>query len=266
MNNLFNQAEIWGIMNFFSTCTKICSFRTMQIVFLLMLFCLKGFCQSCLDVSSVTLSSQYTANSHSQRLSTISFPNTQFLLCGPNTVVIDTNWSMESSCTRSVLVSAGGQLVIRSLSTFCNPPSVYVKNTGSVNILANSGPVNLFVETGAQILDPSNKAIVTTTPCIIFPLTECLKVGFNSNYAFQNRISCFPNPVTDNLIFKIKEGSPLDFISYTISKETGQLFYEEKITEFSWKLSTAFLSPGVYFIKLNTQGGYVIKKFVKIDQ
>lgn len=228
---------------------------------LVIALCFSSLSQSsCLNVSSATFQTEYPPNSNSQRISM--FNNSQFYLCGPNTVVIDTSMTLESSCTKSVFINSDSKLVINSIKLFCvDPPSIYIKATSTLIIMPSSNSIVVYAETGALIVDQSNIAAITLTTCIDLPQAECNKVEIIKQDLDQQLISIYPNPTSDNLSIVFSGAISAKNISYSITDKLGQIVSDEILKNNI--ISTSALAPGLYSVHLKTQFGNVTKKFVK---
>ncbi len=75
----------------------------------------------------------------------------------------------------------------------------------------------------------------------------------------ESSLSLYPNPVTDRLFISTNEKVE-SFSIYTI---TGVMVYNEQCAMNSVQLDVRNLNSGIYFVKLNTNKGEIVKRFVK---
>lgn len=87
----------------------------------------------------------------------------------------------------------------------------------------------------------------------------CLGISSISN---QPQISIYPNPTSSFLSINMDE--PLSKPSYLyILDITGRRLITQEINSSQFNMNVSSLSPGIYFVKLQTSKGMVVKKFVK---
>jgi hypothetical protein len=158
--------------------------------------------------------------------------------------------------------------MVRSLKFFCNtPPSIYVKNTGTLVIIPSTNSVVVYAEPGALVIDQSNIAIVTLTTCIVLPQAECTKVGIAKRNSDLGLIFLFPNPTSENLSISFSGSVPADINTFHITNNLGQIVRQEslELINNAVDIPTSGLGPGLYQIHFKTQFGTVTKKFVKTN-
>jgi len=74
----------------------------------------------------------------------------------------------------------------------------------------------------------------------------------------DNSLSFSPNPVQDELTVEDTYNSQL-----AIFNISGQKVYDEFVTDYTHRISTAGLKPGIYFLQQSNENGYKMGKFLK---
>ena len=91
---------------------------------------------------------------------------------------------------------------------------------------------------------------------------ECLRPWFGymsvSEYESENNISIFPNPANDDLTIETPRNSLLE-----ISNIESQLIKTFAVSSIKTNIDISALPCGVYIVKVKTEKGVVVKKFVK---
>ena len=82
----------------------------------------------------------------------------------------------------------------------------------------------------------------------------------NENILKENRINIFPNPANDYVKFKLLSKTNISFIE--IINIQGILVNQQKIVNNQNTIDVSDLSVGMYIIKINTDNGYIMKKFI----
>jgi photosystem II stability/assembly factor-like uncharacterized protein len=85
-------------------------------------------------------------------------------------------------------------------------------------------------------------------------------VGMNELINLENKIQCYPNPVSSELQFKNWEPLTSQNAIIQIVSITGQTVYSER---FQSTVNLEKLSPGIYLVKFETINGTITKKIVK---
>ena len=73
-------------------------------------------------------------------------------------------------------------------------------------------------------------------------------------------MSIHPNPVQDNLSIELEDSSEA---MIEIFNENGQLLIQKTITSSQSNINTHQISTGMYWVKLTSDKGTTIKKFIK---
>jgi hypothetical protein len=82
----------------------------------------------------------------------------------------------------------------------------------------------------------------------------------NINLEMMN-VELFPNPAKDELTISSKQVG--DNVQIKVTDVTGREIISQKKLTVNCKLKTGNLTPGIYFVKVQTGKGSVVKKFVK---
>lgn len=140
--------------------------------------------------------------------------------------------------------------------------------TEYVHIINNpnaQGAACNVIQHGLQLLDyhaieiPNqpfyNLGALIGSPC------DTLTNIFNAISNDGNRISFSPNPVKDNLFLRI---SAIERIAQMeIINTLGEVVFQKQITRQETELDVRFLQKGVYFVRVFSDKGVAVKKFVK---
>lgn len=77
----------------------------------------------------------------------------------------------------------------------------------------------------------------------------------------ENKMNVYPNPVHDKLFINNVD----DLIGYSIFDYTGKLINTEGVLRNETTIiKTEGIKPGIYFLQLNTQNGFITKKIIKM--
>jgi hypothetical protein len=116
-------------------------------------------------------------------------------------------------------------------------------------------PEYTFIENGEYYV------IVTLSGCSSEPSNVIVITGVNSEeLTFENEISVFPNPVSDQLVIKAaKEFEPVHF---KVLNNLGQII-TQGILKGRITISTADFDSGIYLIRFDTGEAVVFEKIVK---
>jgi hypothetical protein len=87
--------------------------------------------------------------------------------------------------------------------------------------------------------------------------------GIADNLLSDVNINLYPNPATDKLSVEVPFGIFSDKSAVSIYSVQGQLLLQNKINTERTELNISELANGVYFIKLTTLDGSLVRKFVK---
>ena len=86
-------------------------------------------------------------------------------------------------------------------------------------------------------------------------------VGINEQLNLNDQLSVYPNPASD--FVQINSGD-LKIKEFTLYNQFGSMGGSEIINTNRFRLSTNELAQGIYSIKLNTDKGVVVKKFLVV--
>ncbi len=128
-------------------------------------------------------------------------------------------------------------------------------------------PLDTKIENTANIYFDLNEAIVTNTisNTITDNLLNCTPLVNVENISFKNlEFHLSPNPAKDWIQLTFPEN--LNEVNFQIINSQGQEVYfgKENNNGNEFKIQTDFLSEGVYFFKIQSEGNMGIKRFVKI--
>lgn len=80
----------------------------------------------------------------------------------------------------------------------------------------------------------------------------------------SNSTSIYPNPTESNFFF-VKRGGKLNTheeLNYAVINTNGQIVRQGKTSETLIRISTEFLSPGMYFVRLTSQNNTINQKII----
>ncbi len=124
-------------------------------------------------------------------------------------------------------------------------------NTGLINDSVNALKIigdTLYAGTGNKIWE--------------LPLSEII-TGIKEKNSYENDISVYPNPATDNLQIEINSEVRGENAELKIYDVVGNLVFEKSIATTKSTLDVSIFVNGVYVIKATTGEGVVVRKFVK---
>ncbi|MBI5219992.1 MAG: T9SS type A sorting domain-containing protein [Bacteroidia bacterium] len=89
-----------------------------------------------------------------------------------------------------------------------------------------------------------------------------IHAAFNSieKNTADRTVSIYPNPVTDQIIIS-SDDSKIEKIE--VCDPAGKILLSKEILNQSGIIKTAILSPGIYFIRIKTDDGFIVKKINK---
>ena len=88
--------------------------------------------------------------------------------------------------------------------------------------------------------------------------SQCFTTGINHQAENTSFINIFPNPVSDNLTIETTEKATIEIINIE-----GQILKTINTTERQTTINATDLSSGIYIIKVETEKGVAVKKFIK---
>jgi Secretion system C-terminal sorting domain len=135
--------------------------------------------------------------------------------------------------------------------------SAIINNIGDIKGFLQQNCTGEFESSKLQCFSDLGKG---ETPCFTsFELLTSLAEKENNNANFD----IYPLPVTDILTLHIKGASISEKRMYSIYNLMGERIMEKSISDSETSINVEPLKPGVYFIQLNTENTYSVKKFIK---
>lgn len=135
----------------------------------------------------------------------------------------------------------------------------YLWNTGDTTDSLVTGPL---YKTQTYYVTVSKGECSKDSSQITIKVHDCTRV---ENYTDASRIDIFPDPVNSQLL--LQTNIPLDKQTLlTITDITGRKVFSELIggkNLYNLNIDVSSLSPGIYFIKFQTDEGILVRKFVK---
>jgi uncharacterized protein (DUF2141 family) len=185
--------------------------------------------------------------------------------------------------TYSLVVSDANGCSTLSTATITGPqgPSFGVSATPANNQNCNNGtatatPTNMGNYTYSWSTNPTQTTQTATgltqgiytvcvtdvngcSSCQVVTVT-CLQTGI-SNYDLENTISVFPNPTAGNITVQ----TSAKIISYEITGALGNTVLNPiyALNQSTINIDLTTMPQGIYFIKLNTPDGQLVKRIVK---
>jgi uncharacterized repeat protein (TIGR03803 family) len=96
---------------------------------------------------------------------------------------------------------------------------------------------------------------------VIFKMDTLVTTSINEIAAASGGINVYPNPVSDNVIIENTTLAKDQTIS--VYNVQGQLLLQQPMLSSKTTINVSALANGVYFVKVNTKNGVMVKKFVK---
>jgi hypothetical protein len=77
----------------------------------------------------------------------------------------------------------------------------------------------------------------------------------------MTNVELFPNPAKDEIIVSSKQFG--DNVQIKVTDVTGREILSQKKLTVNCKLKTVNLTSGIYFVKVQTEKGRVVRKFIR---
>jgi hypothetical protein len=84
-----------------------------------------------------------------------------------------------------------------------------------------------------------------------------------TDYAVNNNLLLYPNPANDNITIELTLPDTKQKNVIYVSDILGNLILQQPVQQAKTTINISDLSAGIYFIKVNTKNGIIIKKLVK---
>jgi uncharacterized delta-60 repeat protein len=177
-----------------------------------------------------------------------------------------------NSTVSSIAVDSGGKILVGGFFTSYNGTScnrlVRLFNDGTVDSQFNTGiGFNSSTLTGIQeSQDTKIMVIGGFSNYNGVDAKQIIRLKGNSvlgtiNNSFSDKMTFYSNPTKD--ILQVKFDNFTIVKSYTVFDSTGKKIKSETTSNFSNKIDVTDLSKGIYLIKVDTNHGQFIDKFIK---
>jgi len=93
-------------------------------------------------------------------------------------------------------------------------------------------------------------------------MVNSMNIISNKEYALNSRIDLYPNPATKTLVLNISDAD-LRLESYQVIDATARVVMNGNLNSGLNELNVEVLTPGVYFIKVQTNEGEAVQRFIK---
>jgi hypothetical protein len=125
-------------------------------------------------------------------------------------------------------------------------PTYYIKDSLLTEIFypLNDTAISLVLDTFA-ILDSLCEWVAP------YNYPGCFGIGFTENDKKNGEINIYPNPADDYFIIETNSDIQLAEVTVTIYDLQGQIVLEEKVRSDISKMNIAFLSKGIYILRIN---------------
>lgn len=120
------------------------------------------------------------------------------------------------------------------------------------SVTASNGTMANFALTGTNSNWLAGSIITTGNTCPQFLSTSDFEIGSN--------FKIYPNPATSNVTIDLLS---IDDSSVEVYNSNGQKVLGKKLEAYSNDIAIDILSPGIYFFKVNTSQGSVVRKVIK---
>lgn len=211
----------------------------------------EGYIHSNLSVSTADFNNDVTGYFENNAGVTISnnFNNSGYLDHSGN-MFVENNFSNCNNSGSNATTNFSGIICIMGDMNNCISDSIYGPGVMTINGSSN----NYGVISGSGVYKTENG---TFTVLGNFSATlgtgVCGGAGINEN--FTTKMTCFPNPASDELTVVFNETGP-----YTLTTISGRIVLEGNISNQSTQIDITMLEQGIYTIRSNESAFVFIKK------
>jgi len=128
---------------------------------------------------------------------------------------------------------------------------------------AESGTFDMPIEV-ESISNANASQNIASTPPRVGVITISNSTLPTDQFVFDDDIILYPNPVTDTVILKNPSNLVINTIKISDILGTNVLNIDTSNSSSTIDINLDGLSSGVYFIKINTENGVILKKIVKL--
>tara|TARA_R110002050_G_scaffold63696_3_gene139081 strand:+ start:11877 stop:13517 length:1641 start_codon:yes stop_codon:yes gene_type:complete len=93
-------------------------------------------------------------------------------------------------------------------------------------------------------------------------MINTMNIVSNEEFALNSRIDLYPNPATKTLVLNISDAN-LNIESYQVIDATARVVMNGNLINGFNELNVEGLTPGVYFVKVQTNEGEAVQRFIK---
>ena len=93
-------------------------------------------------------------------------------------------------------------------------------------------------------------------------MINTMNIVSNEEFALNSRIDLYPNPATKTLVLHISDAN-LNIESYQVIDATARVVMNGNLSNGFNELNVEGLTPGVYFVKVQTNEGESVQRFIK---
>ena len=93
-------------------------------------------------------------------------------------------------------------------------------------------------------------------------MINTMNIVSNEEFALNSRIDLYPNPATKTLVLNISDAN-LNIESYQVIDATARVVMNGNLSNGFNELNVEGLTPGVYFVKVQTNEGESVQRFIK---
>ena len=199
-----------------------------------------------------------------------SFPNLKYLkILSLDSLVKIENLKLDS--LKTLWVSDGASLRIIDISNLpglttglrieglTTLDSLNIKNGSIANLFSLFYTLNIKYACGDSIAAEYNafNLFGAMLPGVL-PSINCIALDIENNIDLKNLITIYPNPTSEFIEVKSKK----EIKEFRILNMFGQtVFQTENVTN---SIDVSFLKPGIYFINIQFEDRYLLKKMIKI--
>jgi hypothetical protein len=192
------------------------------------------------------------------------------------------NWNSGQTTPCINATQSGYYLVTVTDQNYCtavsNSLELLIDTPAQISILTNHDTLSTNYGIGIQWFlngapipgDTTNQIIATKAGQYTVQITDsngCTALSnpvtiTSINNVTENAITIYPNPSVGN--WQLAVSNDLIDASFQIWDEAGQVIYQSKITSTSSNIQLTGVAGGIYFLKINTPEGLVVRKLVKL--
>jgi len=186
----------------------------------------------------------------------------------PYTVTVVDAFGCSYDTTLTINVILTPQPNLGPDTTLCAENLIYTLDAGSGDYYSwttgNTSQAQPVTSTGYYSVQVYNTNLSNTITCTGVDTVHIIVVSCNGiaeTNNIENHFNMYPNPATDKIIIEAQNKNSAGLI--TIYNSQGEIIIKHTLTQAKSEMDVSALKKGFYFIKINTDEGVYLKKFIK---